>query len=174
MPFGARLRCGSTSCRRGSALRRYLRTTFRKPGNHCRGTCADEAAAFRAHVRPESSARYVLQRCLHRGDRLARRRENAEGRERASVDNGVAVHQHLVLTVVAVNHGDVDLKLAPKPRRGPDGVKSGDSVNAVAECYPAHKIPKVPLQLRYASVESALTPRWRANPRHISRLRMPR
>ena len=58
-----------------------------------------------------------------RDDLLARRHQTEKCR-RATVDDGLAVHENLEFPVVAPNHFNVKMKFTTKTRRHTDGVKS--------------------------------------------------
>jgi hypothetical protein len=75
----------------------------------------------------------------HQRDDLLSGRQHPQEPERAAVDHGGSVHENFEFAVAAVDHIHVAGKLAPKPRRHPDGVETGHSVRAVTNRDPGHK-----------------------------------
>ncbi len=60
--------------------------------------------------------------CANSLDNLSSRRNDAECRESSTVDDGLTIHEHLVLTISAVNHVDVDPQVTSQLRRHTGGV----------------------------------------------------
>src|SRR5262245_33927209 len=64
--------------------------------------------------------------------------KNAERRELSPVHDHFAVNQDRELAVMTADHLHLGLELAPNPRRHPDGMNAGYSVDAVPERYSRH------------------------------------
>ena len=78
------------------------------------------------------SHRFTREAVANGGDDLAGRWHDAEDHHRSAIDDHVAVDEHLVLTVAAVDRVDLDPELPSQPRRRTDGVNAGDSEGAIA------------------------------------------
>ena len=75
---------------------------------------------------------------LHRVDHSSGGWKHAKCRKRAGVDDGLAVDQHLELSVASLDHVDVGFQFTTKTRRHPDGVQAGHSIGAIADGNPSH------------------------------------
>jgi hypothetical protein len=75
---------------------------------------------------------------LHGIDYSSARWEHAECCQRAGIDDGLAVDQHLEFSVTSLDHFDVGSQFATKTRRHPDGVQAGHSIGAIADGNPSH------------------------------------
>ena len=75
---------------------------------------------------------------LHSIDYSSARWKHAECRQRAGIDDGLAVDQHLEFSVASLDHFDVGSQFATKTRRHPDGVQAGHSIGAIADGNPSH------------------------------------
>jgi hypothetical protein len=75
---------------------------------------------------------------LHSIDYSSAGWKHAKCRQRTSVDNGLAVDQHLEFSVASLDHFDVGSQFATKTRRHPDGVQAGHSIGAIADGNPSH------------------------------------
>ena len=64
--------------------------------------------------------------------------EHAECRERASVNDGLAIDQHLELSVASLDHFDVGFQFTTKTRRHPDGMQARQSIGTIADGKPSH------------------------------------
>lgn len=78
------------------------------------------------------------QACSHGLDDFLSRGENAERRQGPCVDDALPVHQHLELTIMALDHLHLGSQLAAEPRRHTDGVEPGDSIGAVTNGDATH------------------------------------
>lgn len=74
----------------------------------------------------------------HRVDDLSVRGNHTERREGAAIDHSLIFHEDLVLAVAPVNHFDFDSQVVAKFRRHPDGVKTRQSIRAIANCNSGH------------------------------------
>lgn len=64
--------------------------------------------------------------------------EHAQRGQSASIDHGLSVHEHLELSIAAVNHVHVGLQFATKARRHTDGMKPRESIHAVTDRDSCH------------------------------------
>ena len=76
--------------------------------------------------------------CLHRINYPPAGREYAECRERAGVDDGLAVDEYFEFAVAPLDHLDVGSQFPTKTRRHTDGVEAGHSIGAIADGNPSH------------------------------------
>ena len=72
----------------------------------------------------------------HGFDNAPPRGQNTEHRLGAGIDDDLVIDEHLELPVAPVDHVDVFSELSAEPSRHPGGVKSGDSIGAVADGDP--------------------------------------
>ena len=75
---------------------------------------------------------------LHGSDHPSAGREYAECRERAGVDDGLVVDQHLEFSIASLDHVDVGFQFTTKTRRHPDGVQAGHSIGTITDGNPRH------------------------------------
>jgi hypothetical protein len=64
----------------------------------------------------------LVQTCANSLDNLSSRRHDAECCESSTVDDGLTIHEHLVLTISAVNHVDIDPQVTSQLRCHTGGV----------------------------------------------------
>ena len=76
--------------------------------------------------------------CANSLDNLSSGRYDAEYCESSTVDDGLAIHEDLVLTISAVNHVDINPQVTSQLRRHTDGVQTGQSVRAITNDNPGH------------------------------------
>ena len=75
---------------------------------------------------------------LHSIDHSSAGWEHTEGRERAGVDDSLAVDQHFEFSVASLDHFDVGFQFTTKTRRHPDGMKARHSIGTIADGNPSH------------------------------------
>ena len=109
----------------------------------------------------------------HGVENFPSRWKHSKCRERTAVDYRFAVHEHLELTVVAAEHLDFGLQLAPKPRRHTDGVQPGDSIRAIAHGNATHvfSLPSWHRSAAYANATQSrcFTSRRLSSPHPVTR-----
>ena len=76
--------------------------------------------------------------CANSLDNLSSGRYDAEYCETSTVDDGLTIHQHFVLTISAVNHVYINSQVTSQLRRHPDGVQTRQSVRAITNDNPRH------------------------------------
>ena len=76
--------------------------------------------------------------CANSLDNLSSGRYDAEYCESSPVDDGLAIHEDLVLTVSAMNHFDINPQVTSQLRRHTDGVQTRESVRAITNDNPGH------------------------------------
>jgi hypothetical protein len=76
--------------------------------------------------------------CANSLDNLSSGWHDAEYCESSTVDDGLTIHEDLVLTISAVNHVDIDPQVTPQLRRHTDGVQTRQSVRAITNDNPGH------------------------------------
>jgi hypothetical protein len=72
-------------------------------------------------------------------DDLCSRWHNAEGCESSTVDDGLTIHEHLVLAIAAVDHVDINPQVTSELRRHTGGVQARQSVRAITNDNPGHR-----------------------------------
>jgi hypothetical protein len=92
-------------------------------------------------------------------DNLSSGWNNAEGRESSTVDNGLTIHEHLVLAISPMNHVDVDSQITSQLRRHTGSVQTRQSVRAITNNNPGHSI----LLYFYFALNVAQTARYQNN-----------
>ena len=75
---------------------------------------------------------------LHSIDHSSAGWEHAECRERAGVDDSLAVDQHLEFSVASLDHFDVGFQFTTKTRRHPDGMQARQSIGTIADGNSSH------------------------------------
>jgi hypothetical protein len=71
-------------------------------------------------------------------DDLASGWHDPECRQSPTVDDSLPIHQNLILSITTVDHIDIDPEVASEFRRHPGGVKTRQSVRAVANGNSGH------------------------------------
>jgi hypothetical protein len=80
--------------------------------------------------------------CPHLVDDAPRRRHQPEDDRRPPIDDGFAIHEDLVLTVIPPDRFHLDPQLTPDARRHTDGMEPRDSVRAITNGYSGHGNPR--------------------------------
>jgi hypothetical protein len=76
--------------------------------------------------------------CANSLDNLTSRWDDAECGESSTVDDGLTIYEHLVLTISAVNHVDFDPQVTSQLRCHTGGVQARQSVCAISNDNPSH------------------------------------
>ena len=76
--------------------------------------------------------------CANSLDNLSSGWDDAKCCESSTVDDGLTIDEHLVLTISAVNHVDIDPQVTSQLRCHTGGVQTRQSVRAVSNNNPSH------------------------------------
>ena len=76
--------------------------------------------------------------CANSLDNLLSGWNDAECCESSTVDDGLTIHEHLVLAISAVNHVDIDPQVTSQLRCHTGGVQTRQSVRAISNDNPSH------------------------------------
>ena len=76
--------------------------------------------------------------CANSFDNLSSGWHDAECCENSTVDDGLTIHENLVLTISAVNHVDIDPQVTSQLGRHTGGVQTRESICAIPNDDPGH------------------------------------